>query len=255
MANVAFLWDNAYVAPSTTLTASSSASALPVASTQNPERTAIWRSLAQGGEHTIDIDLGSVESVEAVAVANVRLLTSGALVLQQRGDASSPGSAVDVVTLPAAHSGRRAAAARFTAEAHRHWRLRWTNPLSVIDFVELGYAHLGGSTVPTRNFTAPIDVSQVDPSVVHRSPDGQVAVTTRSAFMRGVIGWEALDDADRTALEAIYAGVGHATPIFVVLNEDLDWTTWFVRFVAPVRYHFLKGIRMYGVALEWEEVR
>lgn len=255
MPNLRILQANRYDAVATTLTASSSATALPVATSQNPDRTAVWRSATATSVQTIDIDLGSVLPVSAVAVANVRLLGAGALELRERGDSGSPGTATTVVTLPAQDRDTRTAFAFFTEASHRHWQLRWTNPTSASDYAELGVAFLGVPTELGRNVRVPADVKRVDPSVVSTSVDGQQTRAARTKFYAGAWAFEDITEAQLDDLRTLFDALGAGGAHFAVLDAAIEWTCWYQRITGELGASFNAGPGLFNAAFGWEEAR
>ncbi len=256
MANICLLYANLWSAPTSIVTAATAAPALPAAASQNPDRSYIYRSLQQTGEQTLDCDLGSVQPVSAIAAANIKLLGTGALILQHRGDSGSPGTPVTVATLPNQDPGTRASVAIFDPRSHRHWRLRWTNPTSASDYAEVGYVHLGGYFEPTRNVEVPIPWHLIDPSIKTPSVDGQVTTTRRSAFRAGTFTFRLLQQPDRDGLvETLYGTVGQRLPIFTVLDSSLPWSVMLARIASNIRAEFMRGPGIYEVEFDWEEAR
>lgn len=255
MSKIRFLWDNRFLEPATALTASSQVTALPVEASQQPDRLYVWRSLQQTGVQTIDIDLGSILSVSCVGVADVRLLGVGVLELYQRGDATSPGSAILVATLSTQDSDRRAAVAFFSGQSHRHWQLKWTNPTGALDYAELGFCHLGDYLEPSVNVSVPLDVQDVDPSIVTASPDGQRTVTLRTAYAAGHFTWGDLTETDRANLRAMWAAVRSAIPLFAVLDTSLSWTSWLLYMASNLTQQFNEMSNRFDMGFEWEEAR
>lgn len=230
---IRFLQTNRYTASTTTLTASTSQAALPVAASQNPDRSYVWRSLQQVGVQTIDIDLGSVLDVTTVAVANVKLLGSSALELHQRGDAASPGAAVLVATLATQDADTRAVAAFFTQQSHRHWQLKWTTA-GGSDYAELGYAFLG-TYLETSVQTAPPTFSRADPSVARFSLDRQATFAQRTSFAYGDWEWRGIrEQSDVDLLRTLYRTFGRRAPFFAVFDTSKSWTTWLCRLTSDV---------------------
>jgi len=257
MANIRFLWSNRYSASTTTLTASSSVSALPVNATKNVDRSYVWRSSTSTGTPTIDIDLGSVLAVTCAALANAKVVGAGVIELYHRGDAGSPGAATLVATFAAQDRDTRAVAAVFASQSHRHWQLKWTNPGSARDYAELGYAFLGTYTEPAVNVRVPLSISRQDPSVLSESSDGQESYAERTKFLIGACPFDAVLEAQLSQLREIFDTIGVRTPLFIVLDSTLGWMTWFVRWSGPLAIEVEPGgaISRYGVQMPWREVR
>lgn len=256
-----FLYENLFSDPGTTLVASSAASALPVGASANPDRSYVWRSLQQSGVQTIDIDLGSVQEVTDVAVANVRLLGSGVLELYQRGDAGSAGSATFVTTLPTQDPDTRVAVKAFASQSHRHWQLKWTNPTAAADYAEVGYVFLGTSLTPDDGIQPP-QISRADPSVASQSIDGQQSFASRTGYAMGSWSWVAVDESTVLAdLRTLYRAVGRRTPLFAVMDDALGWMAWFCRLATEVQTQILYAEDLdasefvVSISLGWEEVR
>jgi hypothetical protein len=250
---IAFLYSNRY--SSATLTASSATSALPVTASQNEDRSYAWRSLTQTGVQTIDIDLGSVLPVSAVALANVKLVGAGVLELYHRGDAGAPGAATLVATLPAADAYTRTTFAFFATISHRHWQFKWTNPTAASDYAELGYAFLGVEVEPSTNIKVPASFGRFDPSTAGQSVDGQKTMSRRTKYFAG--SWE-FDDITETQfgqLQAFFDSVGISGTHFVVLDTSLSWSCWYARLVDTLALGLAIVVGRYPAKVNWEEVR
>lgn len=249
---IAFLYSNKYVAA--TLSASSSATALPVTASQNEDRSYVWQSLTQTGVQTIDIDLGSVLPVSAVALANLRLLSGGALEVYQRGDAAAPGAATLVTTLPAANSFRRTTFAFFASQSHRHWQFKWTNPGVVSDYAQLGYAFVGVEYETTVNIQVPSDLSWIDPSVSKSSVGGQETFSIRQKVDVGEWSFDEIGETQLQALKTMYDTVGTFGAHFVVLDASLSWTCWYARFGSNLKRKLAILAGRYSLEIPWKEV-
>lgn len=255
MAHIRLLNTNRMADTAATLTASSAASALPADAAVNPDRSYVWRSATDTTVQTLDIDLGSVLAVTAVALANVRLLGSGVIELYERGDGSSPGSSTLVATLPAQDRDTRTTFAFFASQSHRHWQLKWTNPGSDSDYAELGFGFLGTYLEPTRNVRVPARVSRVDPSIGTMAVSGQKTFVERPKYFAGA--WEFIEiaEAQLDDFRSLWDTIGAREPIFMVLDTDLAWTCWLARFVGELGAELGVIAGRYTVTFPWEEVR
>jgi len=257
MANIRLAYVNAYTDPATTLAASSAASALPVTASQNPDRSYVWRSATDTVAQTVDVDLGAVTAVTAVLLANVKVVGTGVVELYERGDGGAPGSATLVATLAAQDRDTRAVAAFFSSQSHRHWQLKWTNPTAATDYAELGYAFLGTYVEPAVNVMVPIGLDRQDPSVLATSSDGQKSFAARTKYITGQLRWDAVLAAQLDQLRAIFDAIGQATPLFIVLDTSLSWTTWLARLSGGLAWELEPNLAIgrYGAAIAFEEVR
>jgi hypothetical protein len=253
--NLRLLYVNRYSAATTTLTASSSATALLVGASKNPDRSYAWRSLTQTGVQTIDADFGSSMAVNACLLANVKTVGTGVVELYSRGTGSSPGSATLVATMPTQDRDTRTTFAFFNSVSARHWQLKWTNPTSASDYAELGHAFLGTYIEGQRNIRVPSRIARPDPSVASMSVDGQQTFRRRTKYFTGE--WEFLEisEAQLTELRAIFDAIGVGTPFYAVLDTSLTWTSWFARFVGALQTNLSQVVGRYTVAMSWEEVR
>lgn len=256
-ANIKFAWENLYTAPTTILVAQSSVSALPVAATQNPDRNYAWRSETDVIAQRIDVDFGAIVPISIVALANVVTMGSGVVALYQRGDAGTAGTAVLVATFAAEDRDTRAVAAIFAVESHRHWQLRWTNPTGVSSYASLGFAFFGTYDEPTVNVMVPMPMARQDPALASQSVDGQESFALRTKFMTGAVAFDAVLEAQFSQLREMFDAIGVSTPLFIVLDTALGWTTWLVRFTAALSWEIEPGgaLGRYGAQIPWKEVR
>jgi hypothetical protein len=236
------------------VSATTAVDGLPASMAQVPERTAIWRSLTNDDEEALDLDCGIPVPASMVAVANLKRKDGGACLLQQRGTADDPGTAVDVVTVPDLDPATGVAVAFFDTVTARHWRLRFTNPDPATDYVELGYAFLGVPVETAVNVNQPVPYRVTDPSTVVASPDGQKTTTRRSLFTSGQFQWTGLSQDDRDQIvDALYRANGTRTPVFVVLDADLPWSMALIRLGANIdAVNTL--VDQYDLSVEWSEV-
>lgn len=253
MANLRILATNRYTDAATALTASSEATALPVERSQDPDRTAVWRSLTETGVQTIDIDLGSSLACDSIAVANVKLVGAGALLLYRGATLGSETTLV--ATLPSQDRDTRTAFAFFASVSSRYWRLKWTNPGAASDYAELGFAALGPYLELSRNIRVPSGLQRIDPSVIALSVDGQATHTRRTKYFAGQWSLGEVPEADLDDLREVFDALGVHTPYFVVLDTSLAWTCWLQRFVGPLEMSLAVMAGRYDVGMPWEEVR
>lgn len=249
---IRFLYDNLYAAA--TLVASSEVAAMPVEASQDADRSYRWRSNTSTGEQTVDIDLGSVQAVDSVALANPKILgTAGTVELYQRGDSSSAGSATLVATLPSENTDRRTMVQFFASQSHRHWQLKWTTT-GASDYAELGFAFLGSYAEPSRNIAWPtVSADEVDPSVVRMSVDRQRSVVQRTRYSVGRFQWSMLQSSDRDLLREIWGEAGVGVPVFGVLSTGLPWTAWMLYLEPGFAQSFAARPDTYDVSIGWEE--
>lgn len=246
---------NLAAAPTVTLTASSSATALPVANIQHQDRTKVWRSATGTGTPTIDLDLGSAQNVTAVCVANVRLVGAGVLEVYQRGSSGSPGAATLVGTLPTQDAETRATFLFFNTVSARHWQLKWTNPGAASDYAELGFVHLGTYFEPTQNVIVPTEAMRKDPSQLSASIDGQVTVRRRTQYSNGSWVFQEVPEAQLDIYRPMWNGMGVGGVFFQVLDTSIAWTCWMARVTGEFRKQFSVLSGRYNIGLPWEEVR
>lgn len=239
-----------------TVSGSSAVSSLPWSNTQNPERTTIARSSTGTGTANVDIDLGAGYAsfpVTAIAVANVKLIGTGVLKLQERGTAGAPGAAVDVVTLPTQDSLRKIAYAFPSSLTKRHYRLLFTNPTAASDYAELGYVFLGSYFEPTWNYSAPADMKLEDPSEARRSDGGQETRVVRPSYYTGLCEFSDLPDADFDALEAVYARVAGGAPFFQVLDTTRPRMNCLARITDGLGAPISRAIARTSPSYHWQE--
>lgn len=226
-------YSNSWSAAASVITAApGTVTGLPVAASQNPDRSYPWRSTSTTGTPTLDIDLGSAVAISLAAGVNIKLVGTGVLELYSRGSAGSPGAATLQATFGAADTDTRVAAAYLAAVSARHWQYKWTNPTAALDYAELGYGFLGPYTEPTVNCNAPLPFPYDDPSVGTASVDGQQTFTQRSAFVSMDLDFDMLPTADVALLKTIYRTVGKRTPFILAIEPGTNARTYFGRFTS-----------------------
>lgn len=238
-----------------TLTASSSATGLPAAATQVPDRKYVWRSNASTGVATLDCDFGAAQSIRMVAVANVKLLSGGTLRLNTRGTGGAPGAASALVTLPTQDATTLAAVGVFNATSVRHAQLEWLNPGAVSDYAELGFAFVGDYIEPALNPLPGWAYDRQDPSVSRVSLHRQKQFATRDKYLVGRWSWDGSKFADWDLFRALYEAVGISTELVFSLSTTYTWTTLFARLTGPLATQPSLARQRVELALPWEELR
>jgi hypothetical protein len=245
---------NEWAKVASVIVASSAATALPAAHTQTQDRTQVWRSLSQTGVQTLDLDLGAVVAIPAVAVANVKLVGTGVLQLLHRGDVASPAAETLVATLPTQDRDTRVTFA-WVGQSHRHWRLKWTNPTAANDYAEAGMVHLGGYLEPSINPVVPAQIPRVDPSVESVSVDGQVTFVRRTKFYSGRWQFQDVPEAHLDNFRAMFDALGVSGAFVQVLDDALAWTAHLARVSGALDVGFGRLSGRYTLGLGWQEVR
>jgi hypothetical protein len=244
---------NLYVATTTTLTASSSVTALPASHSQHPDRAKVWRSVTGTGVPTMDVDLGSAQDVTCLVVANVKLVGAGALLLYS---GASLGAETNLrATMPAQDRDTRTTFSFFATVNARYWRLKFTNPGSANDYAELGYVHLGTYLEPAQNVTVPVDLQRPDPSVESASVDGQQTFARRTKFFRGAWEFGNIAEAQLDNYRAMWDALGASGVFFQVLDDALPWTSWYARIAGQLAVQLAVLEGRYNVGLPWQECR
>lgn len=247
-----FLADNEWTGA--TLTASSAASALPAAATQDTDRLYPWRSLSQTADQTLIADLGAAASIDFWAVANIKRQNSGAVKLYQGGSGGSPGAWSLVATLDAEDAETRLAVEVFAAVSARHWKVEWTNGNgAVADYAEAGYIGLGAAFTPSRACSTPVPWSPTDPSVARASVDGQESYTRRTSYAAGSLLFRSVSETDLDGFRSLYRTVGRRTPFFFALDADLGNQKWLMRLAGELEIRRRPVPGRYDVSIDWRE--
>jgi hypothetical protein len=256
VANCAILskTNNRYSSSATALTASSVASALPAANSQDPDRRKVFRSGTVAVAVTIDVDTGSSQAADAFAACGLTLFSGGAVELYDRGTGGAPGAATLVATLPAADGTSGVAFVQFGSRSARHWQIKFTNPGLVSGYVELGFAFIGPALTPTVNVSEPLGLERNDPSVAGVSLDGQKTFAIRSQYLTGQLEFYKVGTTDRANLDAVFASNGVHTPFFFILDPSTSWQAWLVR-LADKWAIGLVGVNLFTYQAQIEEVR
>lgn len=249
----AFLEVNDWVTGGGTLVATSAASALPAAATQDPERTYVWRSLEQTADQVLTRDFGASRVVGYCAVANVRRQNGGALKLYQGGVGGSPSWNL-VATFGDEDAETRMAVVTFAPLAARHWKLEWTNAVPATpDYAECGYVGLGSAFEPTRACIVPVPWMLIDPSVPRTSVDGQASFTTRTSFASGSLAFRSVSEADLTSFRSMRRSLGRKKPFFFSLDTGHTNQQWLMRFAGDLEITRRPVPGRYDVAFDWQE--
>lgn len=250
MAKIRFLYNDLAAAAASVAAASSAVSSLPAANAQNPDRTLVWRSSTGVGDAWVSFDLGSAQSVTAVAVANITIHPGGSAKVQWSTDNASW---TDYGALPAADVDTAVTFVFGGTFSKRYWRIYFTNTGAVSSFVEAGYVFVGTYFEPTINVSVPIAAPTDTLSKIVESLDGQRSTTTRRQRVTGAWKWGDIPDADLTTLQTIYRTCDIGIPLFQVLDTTRSWTAWLVYFNGSITRTFSQMTGRYDVDVPWCE--
>ncbi len=243
---------NFWSAAPTLLSAFSETLRLPPAASANPDRKYVYRSLMQTSGQWLQADLGTTQTVSAIAVADLKTQNAGTVTLQEGGALGTTWN--DVLVLPDADPDTKVTFGFFDPTSARFWRLLSVNGNgSVADTFEVGVVHLGGSFEPARSVKRGLAVPVDDPSTVTLSVGRQATATGREQYVAGSFEWDHMTLEDLRSLDALYRAVGIRRPLFVIVDEDLAWTAWYLRLTGPIGRTFEEDTYLYSVTVPWEE--
>lgn len=239
-----------------TVTALTSASALPATNSQSPERTLVWRSESSVTGQYLLCDMGASYACDFLAVANLVRQNGEAVKLYEGGTGGSPGAYNLVATLPAQSDDTKISSIIFGSTSARHWKLEWTNT-GAAAYAEVGYVGLGAAVAfNMANATPSVTFERNDPSIESVSTDGQKSYTSRTKYYSGNLHFDFFLEADATLIHAIWNTVGKQTPFFFALDTDLLNQQWLMRMNSSVSWERRGGATpIYRVAFDWEEAR
>lgn len=247
--------------------ASTSATGLPPAATQDYQRTSAWRSLAEAVPWVL-VDLGSAQAVTAGALADL-VVVSGTLstIELQWSDNLSTWNTYTTLLPPFVNPDTRAAATYAASASHRYWLYRFFAASGTV-VVQVGKAFVGTYLEATaKNFRIPMDLPLVDPSVVVPSLDGQRSVVRRTLFTTGTWKFEGIPEAQRDDLIAMLRS--QRGPIFVAFyteglgttnaGQPVGWGTM-LQHIGPAQYPHTLNMNAanrthYLIEIPFEEAR
>lgn len=245
-AKIAILADDLAARSTTTVTASTTASAtVPAANVQNMRPGKVWRATGATAE-TLSFDFGVASDVSAVAIVghngsldatwrvtlsdvadhSVALADSGELEmwppvygLGEGGLGDSLGGYVDPATLGVfvALSVWRAG----TTYSPRYMRLTLTDGNSPIGAVEVGAVIAGRELAFERNFAHGWSWDEVDASQQHRTEGGSVIVQGAVVFPRLSFALPGLSKSEAlTDVQTLRRSIGRRKPVLVMLEPE-----------------------------------
>ena len=146
MGNLAWLAHPDNLATAATVAATSSDASYPIANVKALPITTVWRSTTAGVQD-IEIDFGSAQSADLIALVNHNL-TSGAAITVSAG--TTTGYLNFSQTMP--YREFLAFVRLSAAISYRYWRVRISDTSNQDSCIQVGYLGSGPSTCPSFSF-------------------------------------------------------------------------------------------------------
>ena len=213
-----------------TITATTEAASYPATNLQSLPTTTRWRSTTVASAQDIEVDLGSAQSVDLIALVNHNL-TSGASIVISAGTTTGY-LEFSSVTM----TWREFLAFKWlsTPESYRYWRIRITDASNADSYLAVGYLVLGGATLPTFQFRQGWITSPNFVSFENRSPYGVTTVDEIHRYQMLRMDFGPLTAAEMTVLRAAYTAVEMDANPLILLPERDGEDAYFGRFTTPL---------------------
>lgn len=213
-------WNNLVTASGVTFTESSEATGHPAEHLASPARWKDWRSATDTVEQTMEVDLGSIQTVYAVAVVDATLFAGGALTLGTK--TTSGGSFVTEGTFvfPSFHP-TGISVLWLEGKPVRYLLLTFTNPDTVSAYCQLGVLFVAGNLHRAARPVLPGAVFDViDPSVQRRAIGGARSSVLRTKFhaYQGV--FHLNTPTERDSLATMFDTVGATESCVLAVDPD-----------------------------------
>ncbi len=219
--NAAIAWRN--LADGGTVTASSFIADGPAAMVQNQHVARKWRSNGNGGAEYLLVDLGSVQSIDTVAVMGVTLPASGTARVRASATNASATAAVVLdsqVITAAVDPAYGMLVVLFPAPASaRYIRIDLTHASAA--FIEAGRLFIGLRYQFTYNFAPGWSYGYADPSERSKSLGGQTVIRSRTPYRVASLTFEAIPEAERNGVVLEVDRLnGVRSDVLMVLRSD-----------------------------------
>lgn len=245
MARHRFMYSN--LIDSSTLTASSSSSTLPVNNLKNAQKTKVWRTGTSTAAEYVVIDLGSAKAVTCVILLNHNLTASDSAIALEGNTADSWGAPAFTQSLSRVAGP---ISAFFASQSYRYWRVKFTKA-SAGQTRDIGRIFLGTYYELSQNSTPEgLTIGQNDLSEVSRSSGGQSYADIKSIYQDIDLSIRAMPHAQHEQLKIIGNAVGVHTPFFFAIDYDTEPEDWllYVRFKKLQTY----SANVVGTTFYWD---
>lgn len=232
MANIKFCYDNLIAASGVTITASSEATGFGAENIYNIHYDVPWRTTGDTAEW-IKFDFGAAVNVTDFII-KYHNLTSGATLKIQANATDAWGTpSVDETLSITDNNIVKAWAA---AQSYRWWRIYIDDGSNPDTYIELGYAFLGESFQPTRNYTQPSETEGIDPTETVFSGDSHPWIIAKTESIRYIWAFPSILQTEITDYKTLRDAVGMHTAFFAIEDPDnADTTCRFVLVTSPWR--------------------
>ncbi len=223
MANVRFAYDNLIDRTTTTLTASSESSTLPVGNLKNHLISKTWRTGNTLTTEYVEIDLGSAQSVTCAIIGGHTLTSSDSGIKIEANTSNSWGTPAfsqsftwDSGPMPLF----------FSSQTYQYWRLVFTKS-SASETRDIGKIFLGQYFEPTKNIAREsLSINRRDLSRSGRAIGGQTYADVRSQYRRINMSFQNVSQSQFDLFDSFAATVGTHTPFWVSIDHDTRPNDW-----------------------------
>ncbi len=220
-ANAAIAWRN--LADGGTVTASSFIADGPPSTVQNVHVARKWRSNGNSGAEYLLVDLGSVQSIDTVAVMGVTLPANGtARVRASTTNVSATAALVydgPVIAAAVDPAFGMLVVAMPAPVSARYVRIDLTHPSTA--YVEAGRLFIGARYQFTFNYGPGWTYGYADPSERSKSLGGQTVIRTRTPYRVASLSFEAVTEAERNAVVLEVDRIaGVRSDVLLILRSD-----------------------------------
>lgn len=192
----------------------------PLANLLNPLRTKVWQSsgAALNNAHYVLFDLGTPQTVNAIALVNTNLLANGGTLAFQGNATSTWGSPSVIISLASANLDVDGddAYAYFTGGSYRYWRLVFTP--QVVPYI--GRIFFGPTLTPTDTFKVGYHDETTAVSQALQSLGGQMYVDQRNSHRVFTLEFVGTSDANKYAELGAFANVVGTNQYFVATLDE-----------------------------------
>lgn len=202
-----------------TITANTSTGDLVAGNVAHPYVSKVWRSTGNTSEW-VKFDLGSAQTITAVAIIGHNLSSTATLTLQ--GNATDSWGAPTVNTVQAISTDGDGRVVNqnifFLNNSLRWWRILITD--ASLSYIQIGRIMGGAYWEPTRYHNDGWQIVQADPSEGRDQPGRQSAWKTRCPFRVSQFTVTATTQAEADKWLAVYRQVGRSVPFVITFDTS-----------------------------------
>jgi hypothetical protein len=245
-------WNNLALTSGVTFTATSEATGHPASHLASAARWKDWRSGTTTSAVTMEIDLGSIQTVYAVAIVDAVIFAGGSVRLETKQ--TSGGSYVVQGTFSLPSFNPTGVSVLWHQHPARYVRLNFLNPNTVSAFVQLGVVYIAGGLFTARAPVAPgAGFSRVDQSIQRRAIGGARSAVIRPKLHAYQGLFHLASTTDRDAFASLFDGMGTSHAVILALDPATPQLVAYGTLAGFTAMHRAQSVDLWDIPVQFTE--